>query len=97
MINGSIIYFSELEVDWIQRVVAHTLRRGDKVVEPTSAALDAWRNFVDVGNDRMAWGVSSVPSWYRSASGRITQNWPESLLVYFDMTKELDESALKFA
>jgi 4-hydroxyacetophenone monooxygenase len=97
VINGSIIYFSELEVDWIQRVVAHTLRRGDKVVEPTSAALDAWRNFVDVGNDRMAWGVSSVPSWYRSASGRITQNWPESLLVYFDMTKELDETALKFA
>ena len=97
VINGSIIYFSELEVDWIQRVVACTLQRGDKVVEPTSAALDAWRNFVDVGNDRMAWGVSSVPSWYRSASGRITQNWPESLLVYFDMTKELDEAALKFA
>jgi 4-hydroxyacetophenone monooxygenase len=96
VINGSIIYFSELEVDWIQRVVAHTLRSGAKVVEPTTEALDEWRNFVDVGNDLMAWGVSSVPSWYRSASGRITQNWPESLLVYFEMTRELDETALRF-
>ena len=97
VINGSIIYFSELEVDWIQRVVAHTLRSGATVVEPTPEAVDAWRNFVDLGNDQMAWGVSSVPSWYRSASGRITQNWPESLLVYFDMTRDLDESALRFS
>jgi 4-hydroxyacetophenone monooxygenase len=97
VINGSIIYFSELEVDWIQRVVAATLARGASVVEPTPEALEEWKRFVDGGNDRMAWGVSSVPSWYRSTSGRITQNWPESLLVYFDMTRSIDENALTFS
>ena len=97
VINGSIIYFSELEVDWIQRVIGSMVRQGAAEVEATPEALKIWREFVDAGNEKMAWGVSSVPSWYRSSSGRITQNWPESLLVYFDMTRDLDEKALVFS
>ncbi len=97
VINGSIIYFSELEVDWIQRAVSAMVRRGAAALEATPEALTRWRDFVDNGNAKMAWGVSSVPSWYRSSSGRITQNWPESLLVYFDMTREVDEKALVFS
>ena len=40
----------------------------------------------------MAWGASSVMSWYKSASGRVTQNWGESLLAYYDITKTFDPS-----
>ena len=31
---------------------------------------------IDAENLRMAWGVSTVNSWYKSESGRVAQNWP---------------------
>ena len=42
------------------------------------------------GNLKRAWGVSSVPSWYKSDSGRVAQNWPFTLLEYWQQTKKVD-------
>lgn len=43
---------------------------------------------MDAGNRAMAWGVSSVNSWYKNETGRVTQNWPFSLLEYWQRTRE---------
>lgn len=45
---------------------------------------------IDAGNLKRAWGVSSVPSWYKSDSGRVAQNWPFTLLEYWQQTKTMD-------
>ena len=34
----------------------------------------------------MAWGVSSVNSWYKNSTGRVAQNWPFTLLEYWQRT-----------
>jgi 4-hydroxyacetophenone monooxygenase len=34
--------------------------------------------------------VSGVNSWYKSASGRVAQNWPFSMLEYWDQTRDVD-------
>jgi 4-hydroxyacetophenone monooxygenase len=34
----------------------------------------------------MAWGVSSVNSWYKNEHGHVAQNWPFTLLEYWDRT-----------
>jgi 4-hydroxyacetophenone monooxygenase len=34
----------------------------------------------------MAWGASDVNTWYKNARGRITQNWPFTLLEYWRRT-----------
>jgi 4-hydroxyacetophenone monooxygenase len=44
------------------------------------------------GNARMAWGVAEVPSWYRNAHGRVTQNWPYDLLAFWQRTRHPDLS-----
>jgi 4-hydroxyacetophenone monooxygenase len=36
----------------------------------------------------MAWGAASVNTWYKNASGRITQNWPFSLLEFWQWTRK---------
>ena len=36
----------------------------------------------------MAWGASTVNAWYKNAKGRVTQNWPFSLLEYWQRTRE---------
>ena len=39
----------------------------------------------------MAWGASTVNSWYKNAAGRVAQNWPFSLLEYWQRrTREPD-------
>jgi 4-hydroxyacetophenone monooxygenase len=38
----------------------------------------------------MAWGASTVNSWYRNADGRVTQNWPGTLLEFWEQTRAPD-------
>ena len=45
---------------------------------------------VDAENLRMAWGVSSVNTWYKNATGRTAQNWPFSLREYWERTRAPD-------
>ena len=41
---------------------------------------------VDAENKLMAWGCSTVNSWYKNEHGNITQNWPFTLLEYWQRT-----------
>ncbi len=34
----------------------------------------------------MAWGWSDVNSWYKNDHGRVAQNWPFTLLEYWQRT-----------
>ena len=51
---------------------------------------DKYNEVIDEGNRRMAWGLSDVNSWYKNASGRTAQNWPFSLLEYWEQTREIN-------
>jgi 4-hydroxyacetophenone monooxygenase len=88
--NGSIIYFSECEVHYILGCIREMLERGLTAIEPTVEAHDAYNAEVDAQNLRMAWGASSVNTWYKNAAGRITQNWPFTLLDFWQRTREPD-------
>ena len=72
--------------------VSHLLATGARALEPTAEAHDAYNAEVDAENLRMAWGVSSVNSWYKNATGRSAQNWPFSLLDYWRQTRDVDIS-----
>lgn len=96
VVNGSITYFSECEVHYILGCLRGLLSRGARYLEPKVEVHDAFNARIDAGNLKMAWGVSSVNSWYKNATGRTAQNWPFSLLEYWQLTKEpnLDDYAL---
>ena len=38
----------------------------------------------------MAWGVSTVNSWYKSESGRVAQNWPYPAARVLEAHREVD-------
>jgi 4-hydroxyacetophenone monooxygenase len=92
VVNGSITYFSECEVHYVLACLHHLLATGARAMAPTAAAHDAYNARVDAENRRMAWGVSSVNSWYKNATGRTAQNWPFSLLDYWRQTRDVDVS-----
>jgi 4-hydroxyacetophenone monooxygenase len=87
VINGSIIFFSECEARYIVECIHLLLERGKRTLDCRPDVYDTYNERVDAENRAMAWGASSVNSWYKNASGRVTQNWPFSLLEFWQATR----------
>jgi 4-hydroxyacetophenone monooxygenase len=90
VINGSIIFFSECEARYIVEAVRLLLETGHHALDVREDVHDDFNEAVDASNRRMAWGASSVNSWYKNATGRVAQNWPFSLLEYWRRTRRPD-------
>jgi 4-hydroxyacetophenone monooxygenase len=96
VINGSIVYFSECGVRYILELLGLVLGTGHRAVDVRRDVHDRFNELVDAENRRMAWGVSTVNSWYKNEHGRVAQNWPFTLLEYWKRTRApvRDEYAL---
>jgi 4-hydroxyacetophenone monooxygenase len=92
VINGSIIYFSECEARYIVECLRLLLAGGKRSLEVRADVHDEYNKTIDEENLSMAWGASSVNTWYKNARGRITQNWPFTLLEYWQRTRAPDAS-----
>ncbi len=90
VINGSIIYFSECEAHYITESLRRLLETGHRALDVKVEVHDAYNERIDAGNLGYAWGVSSVNSWYKSKSGRVAQNWPFSMLEFWEQTRQVD-------
>jgi 4-hydroxyacetophenone monooxygenase len=88
--NGSIIFFSECAARYIVGCVHLLLDRKKRALDCVPEVFDAYNSRVDEGNARMAWGASTVNSWYKNSAGRVTQNWPFSLLEFWERTRQPD-------
>jgi 4-hydroxyacetophenone monooxygenase len=86
VINGSIVYFSECGVRLILGLVREILEHGARAIVVKPEVHDRFNDEVDAENRRMAWGWSSVNSWYKNEHGRVAQNWPFTLLEYWRRT-----------
>ena len=90
VINGSIIYFSECEVHYVTESVRMLLEGGHRSMDCKRDVHDAYNERIDAANRTMVWGAAEVNSWYRNAKGRVAQNWPFSLLEYWQETRRPD-------
>jgi 4-hydroxyacetophenone monooxygenase len=97
VVNGSIIYFSECGVRYILGCIQQLLRGGKRALEVKRDVHDRFNRDVDAANRRMAWGASDVNSWYKNELGRVAQNWPFTLLDYWQRTLEPDPGDYEFS
>jgi 4-hydroxyacetophenone monooxygenase len=96
VVNGSIIFFSECEIYYILGCIEMLLRDGHKTMSPKVPVHDAFNEAVDAGNALMAWGSPHVSSWYKNATGRVSQNWPFPIVDYWSRTREPDPADFQF-
>jgi 4-hydroxyacetophenone monooxygenase len=96
VINGSIVYFSECGVRYILGCLRLLLEGGHAALEVRRDVHDAYNESVDAENARMAWGASDVNSWYKNEHGKVTQNWPFTLLEYWQRTIRPDPADYSF-
>ncbi len=90
VVNGSIVYFSECGVRYILGCLKLLLDHQAKAIEVRKDVHDTFNEAVDAENKMMAWGASDVNSWYKNDRGHVAQNWPFTLLEYWQRTKEPD-------
>ncbi|MFG1708841.1 NAD(P)-binding domain-containing protein [Nonomuraea sp. M3C6] len=90
VVNGSIIFFSECEAHYILECLRSLLHDGHRALECREDVHDAYNEMIDAANRQRAWGVSTVNSWYKNALGRVAQNWPFTLMEYWERTRTAD-------
>ena len=87
VVNGSIVFFSECSVNYIIGCLKLLVQGDAKTLTPRRDVHDAYNARVDAANAQMSWGLPGVSSWYKSASGRVSQNWPFALVDYWTATR----------
>ncbi len=97
VVNGSIIFFSECEMRYIMGCLALLMTRGKRALDCKRDVHDAYNLSVDAENARMAWGSPHVSSWYKNKMGRVSQNWPFTLLEFWTRTREPDPEDYQFS
>jgi 4-hydroxyacetophenone monooxygenase len=92
VVNGSIIFFSECEVRYVLGCLELLLESGHAAMDCRREVHDAYNVRIDEGNRQMAWGVPGVRSWYKNSKGRVTQNWPFTLVEFWQQTRAPEAS-----
>jgi 4-hydroxyacetophenone monooxygenase len=88
VVNGSIVYFSECGVRYVLDCLRLVLESGHRALDIRKDVHDEFNEAVDAENARMAWGASTVNSWYKNEHGHVAQNWPFTLLEYWQRTRQ---------
>ena len=96
VVNGSIIFFSECEMHYIMGCIKYLLDNQHASMECKREKFDNYNEYIDQANKNMAWGASSVNSWYTNAFGRVTQNWPGTLVEFWLQTREVNPEDYRF-
>jgi 4-hydroxyacetophenone monooxygenase len=96
VVNGSIIYFSECEVQYVMGCMRLLAEGKAKALDVRQDVHDAYNVRIDDGNSKRAWGVGSVNTWYKNERGHVSQNWPFNAIEYWRQTREPDPGDFEF-
>ncbi len=96
VVNGSIVFFSECEVRYVLNCIRLLLEEKHAALDPKKDVHDAFNKMIDEGNLNMAWGAANVPTWYKNEKGRVTQNWPFTLVEFWNQTRRVNPADYTF-
>ena len=90
VVGASIIFFSECEMRYIMGCLKLQIEAGMEEIECRQDVHDDYNMEIDSRNLQRAWGAGNVSSWYKNASGRVSQNWPGDHFEFWQRTREPD-------
>jgi 4-hydroxyacetophenone monooxygenase len=96
VVNGSILFMAECAIEYTMECLKVLLQQNVKALDCREQASQDFNDEIDAANARMAWGASNVSSWYKNEKGRVSQNWPHSLLHYWQLTRTPELSSYEF-
>ncbi|MGF6887134.1 cation diffusion facilitator CzcD-associated flavoprotein CzcO [Nocardia sp. GAS34] len=78
--SGSIIYMLESQARYIRQIVQYLTGRPGHALSARPTAEHSWDDWLQRRLKDTPWNFCS--SWYRNASGRITNNWPGATALF---------------
>jgi 4-hydroxyacetophenone monooxygenase len=96
VVNGSIIFFSECEANYIVGAVKLLQDQKARALDVKTDVFARFNTEVDAANAEMPWGYASANTWYRNRHGRVSQNWPFRLIDYWNRTRMPDAGDFEF-
>lgn len=96
VVHGSTILFAESSASYILKCLRMLLEKDALAMSVTDAAFAVFNEMVDRENQRMAWGASTVSSWYKNDLGRVSQNWPLPLKDFVLLTQDPEIDHFRF-
>lgn len=94
--HSSIIAMIEAQARWIARTAKRMAAAGAHVVEVDAAIEADWLARLDRGLSRTVW-AHGCGSWYKTADGRITNNWSGPVSSYFWALRRRRDPAIVFS
>lgn len=87
--NGSLVLFSEIEIEYVLRCLKFMAENRARAIACTADASRLYNERVDRATRLMAYGVEGVSNWYKSETGRVTQNWPFSTADFWRQMQQV--------
>ncbi len=78
--SGSIIYMLEAQARYIRQATQYLSAHPGRFIAARAAVEQAWDDWLQKRLKDTPWNFCS--SWYRNASGRITNNWPGATILF---------------
>jgi cation diffusion facilitator CzcD-associated flavoprotein CzcO len=78
--SGSIIYMLESQARYIRQIIEYLTPRPGRHLSARATTEQSWDDWLQRRLKDTPWNFCS--SWYRNASGRITNNWPGATLLF---------------
>ncbi len=94
--NGSLVLFSEIEIEYVMRCLRALGERGARAMACTEEASECYNARIDAAARSMAYGLEGVSNWYKSSSGRVTQNWPLSTVDFWRQMQTVQTQDFRF-
>ena len=85
--HNSIIIMLEAQADYVVKCMKEMRRRKAKALEVKPAAFTAFNTTLQKDLEATAW-AGECSSWYKTASGKITNNWAHDTATYVRQTAE---------
>ncbi|MGB2387961.1 MAG: 4-hydroxyacetophenone monooxygenase, partial [Henriciella sp.] len=80
--HNAITFMLEKQVDYMIAALAVMTDEKLAAIAPTRAAQDAFNAELQANLAETVWSDPSCNSWYKTAAGRITQNWGSHTRAY---------------
>ncbi len=85
LVHNSILFMIERQVDYVMQCITSILRGDRPSVEVRADALERFNRSAERQMARTPW-VAACHSWYKTATGRVTNNWPSFTVSYWRET-----------
>jgi cation diffusion facilitator CzcD-associated flavoprotein CzcO len=80
--HNSILVMVERQIEYVLRCLDAMADRRARAIDVDPRAMASYNERVQADLTRTVWAASCA-SWYKTATGRITQNWPSFTVVYW--------------